>query len=286
MKTPHTLNPCLTLLVAMASLAALTAFAYPPAPHHIIYGMVRDDMGNPLTLTNAEVVLATVDGIQIKAQVIPELTPGMNYRLFISMDSGLTPDSYQITALRQQMLFRLQAKIRNVTYLPLEMVGQTSRLGKPGESTRFDLTLGEDADGDGLPDAWERAVIAALGGKLVIENINPDDDLDGDGMTNLQEYLAGTFAFDPKDGFRVNIVTIKDNHPVLEFLAIRGRSYSFEASSDVKTWFPVQFRLLTDSPDSPPRDFYAAPQLHFCDIEVLPPPGVAAERLFYRAKVQ
>ena len=30
-------------------------------------------------------------------------------------------------------------------------------LGKPSETTRLDLTLGEDSDGDGLPDAWERA---------------------------------------------------------------------------------------------------------------------------------
>lgn len=42
-----------------------------------------------------------------------------------------------------------------------------------------------DSDGDGMPDAWER-----------VQGLDPDDgadgnaDADGDGYTNLEEYLA------------------------------------------------------------------------------------------------
>ena len=37
------------------------------------------------------------------------------------------------------------------------------------------------------------------GGTLA--NIRPGDDLDGDGISNYNEYLTGTYAFDPTDGF-------------------------------------------------------------------------------------
>jgi hypothetical protein len=46
-------------------------------------------------------------------------------------------------------------------------------------------SAGEDSDGDSLPDEWEMAVFGSLlSGK--------DDDTDGDGRSNLQEYYDGT----------------------------------------------------------------------------------------------
>jgi hypothetical protein len=46
-----------------------------------------------------------------------------------------------------------------------------------------------DSDGNGLPDAWEQHYFGHLG-------VDPNADPDGDGLTNLQEYLNGT---DPND---------------------------------------------------------------------------------------
>ncbi len=48
---------------------------------------------------------------------------------------------------------------------------------------------GGDTDGDGMPDSWENQY------PLAMDPNDPTDvgeDYDGDGMTNLQEYLAGT----------------------------------------------------------------------------------------------
>ncbi len=260
--------------------------AFPPAPHHTIYGIVRDQMGDPLVVTNAQVVLETLTGVQLKTTVVPNLTPGANYRLQVPMDAGLTADAYKPTALRPTVAFRFKVKIGSTTYLPMEVDANYSNLGKPAESTRLDMTLGEDSDGDGLPDAWERALIAALGGDLTLQDIGPNDDADGDGLSNLQEYLAGTYAFDPQDGFRLDIVDHTNGNPVLEFLAIRGRSYALEASSDLKTWIPAQFRLLTDNSTDPGRECYQATDVHFQRLEALPPEGQPADRLFYRAKLQ
>jgi hypothetical protein len=52
------------------------------------------------------------------------------------------------------------------------------------------LARAADSDGDGLPDEWERAYFGDL-------RYGPDDDPDGDGYTNLEEYNAGTDPTDP-----------------------------------------------------------------------------------------
>ncbi len=49
----------------------------------------------------------------------------------------------------------------------------------------------DDTDGDGMPDWWE---IKYFGGPTTA---NPDDDPDGDGLTNLQEYQMGLNPIDP-----------------------------------------------------------------------------------------
>ncbi|MBM3883858.1 MAG: hypothetical protein FJ387_29835 [Verrucomicrobia bacterium] len=211
-------------------------FAFPPAPHHTLYGLVRDELGDPLLVTDAEVVLESLTGTQLMSRIVPQLSPGQNYRLHVPLDAGLTADNYKPTALRPTVAFRMKVKIGRLTYLPLETRANYANLGKPAQATRLDLTLGEDTDGDGLPDAWERALIAQLGGQLALQDIPPDDDADGDGLTNLQEYLAGTYAFDPQDGFWLDLVGLDHEQPVIEFLAIRGRTYTLVGSTDWARW--------------------------------------------------
>lgn len=48
-----------------------------------------------------------------------------------------------------------------------------------------------DTDGDGLPDEWERKNFGDL------ESSNGDEDSDGDGWSNIEEYQAGTDPNDP-----------------------------------------------------------------------------------------
>jgi hypothetical protein len=48
------------------------------------------------------------------------------------------------------------------TNLPIQMTGNLALLGLPGQRTRLDITLGVNANGNGIPDAWEHAFLAAL----------------------------------------------------------------------------------------------------------------------------
>jgi hypothetical protein len=246
--------------IAGIILSAVTAAAFPPAPHHSFFGVVRDEWGNPINADKAEVVLETLQGTKLKAE-IKDREPGVNYQLKVPMDSGLTSDAYIPTALQPTVPFKVKVKIGTRTYLPLEMLGDYSKMGQPGKTTRLDLTLGEDSDGDGIPDAWERALLSQLGGDKTLRDINGNDDSDGDGLTNLQEYLAGTYAFDPNDGFALKIAGLDSGRPLLDFLAVTGRSYSIQGSADLKSWTAVEFRPIGATGAEAARSVYRASEV-------------------------
>ena len=256
------------------SLLTVAAWAFPPAPDHLIYGYVRDEQGTPLNRPNAEVWLEANERVLVKVPIGADSEPGVNYRLAIPVDSGITGDLYTPNALRPTVPFRLRVKIGNVTYLPIEMSGVANFVTRPGASSRVDLTLGVDSDGDGIPDSWERQLIAGMGGGKTLADINPNDDADGDGLSNLQEYLAGTYAFDPQDGFALTIVSTQGDRPVLEFLAIRGRDYEIQGSADLQNWSRVAFGLTTDAAGTALRDSFRATDTRVRRPVVAPGEGV------------
>lgn len=254
----------------VSGLGAAAALAFPPAPHHTVFGTVRDEMGTPLNTTGAEVLLDVGGSTPVKAAVAPSPEPGVNYRLAIPMDAGATADLYKPSALRPTVPFRMRVKIGSATYLPIEMTGAANLWTRPGGSSRVDLTLGLDSDGDGIPDAWERALMQMLGGNLSLGDVRPGDDSDADGLSNLEEYLAGTYAFDPADGFALAILAETSERPVLEFTAIRGRSYTILASETMNGWTPVSFNLPTDPADAAGREHLQAAETRLIRARVQP----------------
>jgi hypothetical protein len=274
-------NCLLTCLLVISSWTFLPRVqAYPPAPHHVIYGMVRDEMGNPLTVQTADIILETLAGVQVKTHINPSLQAGVNYSLEVPMDSGITSDLYKPTALCPMVPFRIKVQIGQTIYLPIQMKGDYSKLGQPGQRTRIDLTLGEDADGDGIPDAWERALIARLGLNVDIKDIRPDGHTDGSGLNNLAQYIAGTYAYDSKDGFALKIVRTVGEAAVLEFMSIRGRTYTICGSADMNTWTPVKFYVLPVGPDSVEVQSYYAPDDRVLQAQIIPQNGQPSARFF------
>ena len=87
------------------------------------------------------------------------------------------------------------------------------------------LTPTFDADSDGIPNGWEQA--------HGLDPLNPDDaeaDNDGDGMSNWQEYMAGT---DPNiAASRLAIsVTVTNGHVRVSWSAVGGKSYVVQTNS-------------------------------------------------------
>lgn len=270
-------------LVFLAGLAAVVQ-AYPPAPHHLFLGLVRNEFGDPVDVEDARIILETLSGSMQSTRIVPGLVTGGNYKLKVPMDAGITEDLYQPTALRPTVPFVIRVKIGGSIYLPIEMVGDLSRMGEPGETTWLNLTLGEDADGDGLPDAWERALLRP---GQTLDDINGHDDTDGDGLSNLQEYISGNYAFDDRDGFGLSIVQVIGDTAVMEFQAIRGRTYTVYGSAALKDWSEVGFRVLGDDTgeEAPLRFRYYADDVRNVRIAV-PPRQDSPGMHFYKLMVQ
>lgn len=261
-------------LVITFGVISRPAHAYPPAPFHLVYGMLRDQYGTPITIRGTEVVLETSAGVKVKVAINPGIEVGANYRLEVPMDAGLLAAPYQPTALRPFVPFRIKVRVGTATYLPIEMTGDYSKLGQPGQRTRIDLTLGEDSDGDGLPDAWERLI------NPDITQVKPDAQA-ANGLTYQQTYYAGTYVIDPSRGFDLSITGLKRGAAVLEFLAITGRTYNLVGSVDLKTWKPVQFRISTDAAGGPVRSSLLAESVKNVQIEAVAE-GVEPAPSFFR----
>jgi hypothetical protein len=121
-------------------------------------------------------------------------------------------------------------------------------VGAAADRRRLDLTLGVDLDGDGLPDAWEEAQLYQAGERpgvngWELSKLDRDGDYDGDGTSNWNEYLAGTYALDATSILDLEIAEKLSDSVRLEFYSFYGKQYTLEASTDLQTWAGVALSL-------------------------------------------
>ena len=84
-----------------------------------------------------------------------------------------------------------------------------------------------DADGDGIPNNYELF-------SPVLDQLNPNDageDPDGDGFTNLQEYLAGTDPTDSASAFRITAVAKESDNLRVTWMMGNGKTNALQVSA-------------------------------------------------------
>jgi uncharacterized repeat protein (TIGR02543 family) len=126
---------------------------------------------------------------------------------------------------------------------PFNSNGQT-RVGGAGGNGMIIFAYNEvsnpDSDSDGLPDAWE---IQFFGN--ISQNDSGDKDLDG--VSNINEYLAGTHPDSSQSSFRVGTITYNGqlSRVSLSWQSVIGRSYRVMASTTLlsNSWQAVSSDL-------------------------------------------
>jgi hypothetical protein len=121
--------------------------------------------------------------------------------------------------------------------------------GQPAGSRAITITSSAlagaiDSDGDGIPDRWE-----------IDHGLDPSypgdalEDLDLDGASNLDEYLAGTDPGDPSSRLTLEVTGAGAGMVKLGFMAVAGRSYTVQATSALGQphWRAVAHGLAQES---------------------------------------
>ena len=134
------------------------------------------------------------------------------------------------------------------------------------------LLPGVDSDGDGIPDAWEMKYFGNL------TTATASSDRDGDGVSDLAEYLADTDPTDSASRLRIkSIETGTDGSPVaLTWPSRSSRCYYIQKAGDLNTpinWLDSGLGLiLPDAGDETSRKLLdpAAP-MRFFRIEAVKP---------------
>jgi len=273
-------------LVVLAALVRI-AEGFPPAPYYTLFGMVRDQAGQTVTAEGAVVVLLK-GGVEVGRAPISALSGiDQSYELAVRIDQNRSGTTlYTDKAVAAQGPFSLAVDMNGSRFYPIEVSGNLTA-GKGGERVRLDLNLGEDTDGDGLPDVWEQWQLYQAGyypdenGNWPIHLLDRNGDFDGDGLSNWLEYVAGTFAGDEAERFGLDIKEKSQTSVRFEFFAITGKAYTIERSLNMTTWQRVPFSVGAPGSGSV---IHTASDVAVVSAFAVPSP--TGEREFYRLSVR
>ena len=160
--------------------SSLPGFAALPEPYNLIYGTIEMD-GHIVTAADTTVIIEArrlPTGATIARYVMGSQASASNYyALKIRLESPAPDDIMQAAETGTTLYLTVLKGAMVKNQLEYDM-------GERGAVKRLDFG-NIDTDGDGLPDGWEQAYLFGL-------QSGAEDDPDGDGVNNRDEYRLGT----------------------------------------------------------------------------------------------
>ena len=247
MKFKQAIFPCLMSLVssltAFADGSPLLALPYTFAGRVLDWqkGSLGEDSGIIIRVRNA-------DGrVLAKCGTFTSTVSPYNYRITIPVANA--PAEGCVTV-GETVVF----EVEDTSYKPSKIYrgkvpAEKSVVAKSGGVCRVDICLFNDKDGDGVPDEY----VSSIMGEMIDHDIfawDPDADWDGDGMTNYEEWKAGTSPFSAADVFALRAAQAVENMSATDFFPITffahpGRTYGVKATEslgDTTSWHYTAFR--------------------------------------------
>ncbi|HEY6168093.1 MAG TPA: M36 family metallopeptidase, partial [Verrucomicrobiae bacterium] len=208
-------------------------------------------------------------------------------------DSDGTLLTYSITQLPTNGLLSAFVAVTNLFgYAPVHaFVGSDSftYIVSDGATTtaaalvNLSVVAGTDTDGDGIPDAWE--ISHGLNPAINDASLDPD----GDGLTNLEEYLADSDPHNAASGSLVpQVTTLTNGFYRLTWRSVGGVRYRVQfsnggANGDYNSVFADVVRSAANEID--PSSIGTASTMTFTDDFTLTGGAPAQGKRYYRVKL-
>ncbi len=250
-----TRSACLSTCVIAVLLSAGSLMAKVPEPDTVLCGTLAqvDGSGVQSTALRKLQVQAVVDGAVLAVADVSSTTN--TFVLRIPMDDGVSP-RIPGTAKSSD---RVRVRVVNTTEGTVVETQETqvNAIEIPSErgsviavDFRVDGTvMGDDLDGDGLPDVWERQyAVSRFAGVAPLSLAEKDSvsDNDGDGYSNWEEFVAGTDPLDKSSVFSIRRMDVGTDTVSLSFGPVtEDRIYSllYKADLGLKDWTVIdQYR--------------------------------------------
>jgi hypothetical protein len=151
---------------------------------------------------------------------VPMLEPGRLAQVALALPSGTQPAGEQI--------YTLTADETHVT----------GDVNTNNNTSSFAANLWIDSDGDGIPDNWMMQYFGHPTG-LASDHSRAQDSAAGDGISNLQKYLAGKSPLVWDNLHFVGGQHLADGRLRLTVFGQVGHNYTLLASTNLVNWVPV-----------------------------------------------
>ena len=208
-----------------------------------IYSAVLSDAYSTVTSSNA-VLSVLVDPAIILPPLSQAVVTNGSVTLSVAVTNTATlPVGYRwrrgnlflanaYFTLNERTCFLVVSNVQSSTNYSV-VVTNASNTGGVLSSAAY-LTVLADSDSDGLPDAWMTQYLGHLTGQAGDHSL-PADDYDGDGMKNLQEYVAGT---NPTNALSL-LKLVGSSNPaspaMIQFVGMSNHTYSVLFSDQLGT---------------------------------------------------